>query len=842
MVEKFYCPQCKTENNPSASQCIHCGFHFSSIASDSSSESDWLTFLRDSQDDNQKDEPLFSDNSDNSLELLDDSEEDSPDWLNRIRDIKQTDNEFEKLESRKSMELHPTKSTENDDLIKSLREEEKKPADETVDWISDFRNSQETNSEDPLFEEEQAGQSEDTVSDTASTLAEIKKNWQKEFPTTPISEGDDENVLPAEDFPDWLTKNISNISSEEEIIDDAGIPDWLTPGQDDDLGKTTKSKEPFDLPEWLSKTNFLVDEEIDPSLESESSAESKELSDFLKEINPEKEKEEVDNPISEEDSEMDIKETYDSVLLFNKLDILPDEKPESDGTSDHIRTSDLEPEHENIDDDQKQPDETAFILEDTELESLSVSPFIGMDENYDWLNNTILSDPESNDEESNVDNQGYEIEETSEEKEESFTPFTLGTVPDWLKNVDLEDFESANSQSNEDGNIQGSSQIPEIEKGNLPEWLKAIRPIEAVSPDLPQIKPQKRVEKSGPLAGFKGVLSSENVAKKFSPPPAYSATINVTEKQKTHLKILEEIISPAVSEAATKKKPQSFIQRVEIYLIPIFLLFIVLYSTFIDYSDLNFPENLPPDAVRFHTLATGYLNRNETPEHILVIFETDASSYPELNMISEGFFENLFLNNHWVTSISTNPNGVLLSEKILQNVSLKVPSYNYDERSTNLGYLPGYGTGIQAFLLNPKETSPGIDITTNIWGNSALAEINSIYDFDIIVLVTDNSENAKLWIEQIHLFVEDSNLILITTTKAAPLIQPYLITNQVDGMLSGITGGLAFKLLSQTEPKNIGRYWAIIQLVAIVFIFFILAGGVVTIFNKAYSEDSGKIK
>ena len=61
-------------------------------------------------------------------------------------------------------------------------------------------------------------------------------------------------------------------------------------------------------------------------------------------------------------------------------------------------------------------------------------------------------------------------------------------------------------------------------------------------------------------------------------------------------------------------------------------------------------------------------------------------------------------------------------------------------------------------------------------------------------------------------------------------------------MLSGMIGGLAFNLLSQTETNNIGRYWAIVQLTAMVFVFFILAGGVISIFNKAYSEDYEKNK
>lgn len=837
MTKKIYCPQCKTENVSSASQCINCGYHFISNSLDSSSESDWLSFLKGEEEDKPTDETQLSENTDNFSDSFESENEESPDWLKRIREIKQTDSELNKKESRQSMDIHSPSSSDNDDLIRSLREEGNQPTEETADWISDFRNAQEPIEEGSALENEESKVPEDDTRSTLSTLDEIKKNWQIEFPPS-LNQEDGVNVFPAEEFPEWLSKNISNLSEKDEVLDDSDIPDWLSPVQDEILEGDSESKEPYDLPEWLSKENFLVDEETKPGSESESSTESDELFEFLKEISPGKAQQVIDGSISEDDSNMSIEDTYDSVLLFNRLDILPDKETEDDSTSENIQSDKLELDKDNIEKDQNQVEKPAFILDDSELKSLSVSPFVGINENEDWLNIPQPSASKDN----GIDDE-YQVQENEEEVEEfdqPFSPFKLDDLPDWLENVSLDDKEVAPFQSIENGKISDSSEEPNLEKGTLPEWLKAIRPVEAVSPELSRQQSQKKIEQSGPLAGFRGVLSSENITKTYSPPPAYSASINVTEKQKAHLKILEEIISPTLQTSASGKKPKSFLHQLEIYLIPIFLLLIVFYSSFIDHSDTNFPQNLPPESVRFHTLATGYLNRNQMPSHVLIIFETDASSYPEINLISKAFFENLFINNHWVTSISTNPNGVLVSEKILNNAHLKVPSYNFEERNINLGYLPGYGLGIQSFLINPRDTSPGIDLNIDVWGKPPLSEINSIKDFDMIVLLTDNSENAKLWIEQINLLVEDADLLLISTTKASPLIQPYLRTNQVDGMLSGMMGGLAFNLLSQAESNDIGRYWAINQLIAMLFVFFLLAGGVISIFNKALSSENSE--
>ncbi|MBE0686456.1 MAG: hypothetical protein IH585_10690 [Anaerolineaceae bacterium] len=831
MTDKINCPQCNAENDISAIKCINCGFDLLSNSLNSSSEPDWLALLRDSKDEELSDESNSPDTNGNISDLNDHSDEDSPDWLNRIREIKQVDDEFAKIETGKTEELHPSSSADNSDLVQFLREKEKNHDESSNDWLADFRNFHEPVDDESIFSLGKDDEDrEEEIPIQPPKIDDIKKDWQIEFPNH-LDIENEENITPAEEFPDWLSKNISNKSEKDEVFDDSEMPNWLMPDQEVPAEEASNPIEPYNLPDWLSKANFLVDEESKDNSELESFNGTENLPAWIEEINQKKEKKLIDESISEEGSDQEVEDSYDSVLLFNKLDISADSKSEDDSEPDEFESELTELVQEISALEKYQPEEPAFILEDSELKSLSVNPFIGIDESEDWIDN--IQFPVSSDDKDKVDSYHQEVIPGKDPSDQHVLPFKFDNVPDWLENIDFDYDEIDSLQSVEEEKISNSSEMDGIEKGKLPEWLKSIRPIEVVSPDLSRLKSQKKIEKSGPLAGLQGVLTSETVTKTYSPPPAYSVTINVTDKQKAHLRILEEIISPVVQINESKKKSKSLLHKMEVFLIPVFLLFIITYSLFIDHSNLKFPENLPADAVRFHNLATGYLNRNQEPSHVLVIFETDASSYPEMNLISEGFFENLFINNHWVTSIATNPNGVLVSEKILRNIHLTVPSYNFEERNTNLGYLPGYGIGIQAFLSNPKTTSPGMDLNLKIWEKPPLSEINTINDFDMIVLVTDNSENAKLWIEQINLLVTDSDLLLISSAKASPLLQPYLQTNQIDGMLSGVMGGLAFNLLSQSATNIIGKYWAIIQLVVIVFVFFILAGGVITIFNKA---------
>jgi hypothetical protein len=835
MTDKITCPQCKTENNFSSIKCVNCGFNFQINSVDSGSEPDWLALLRDSNDEDQSTESNLPDTNENFFDLNGRSDDEVPDWLNRIRDIKQSDEDFRKIESGKTEEFHPLTSTDNSDLVNSLRDEDQHLDENSIDWIASLRDIQKPVDEEQLLNSEKDDESHDEeISNLPPEMDEIKKDWQIEFPIS-LELENDENVTPAEEFPDWLS-NITSKSKNDENLNDLEIPNWLTPNQEVPIDRANTPIEPFNLPEWLSKTNFLVDEEPKESSELERSDETENLPDWINDINQNKEKKTLDESPSDEESEGSVEATFDSVLLFNKLDMSPESKIDDEFKLDEFDSELNELEQKINALERDQPEEPAFILDESELKSLSVKPFIGIDESEDWFDNIQL--PTTSDDLIEVDPHHHKVKPKIEEADKNVLPFKFDNVPDWLENIDFDYNEIEPLQSMEEEKISDSSDVDNIEKGKLPEWLKAIRPIEVVSPDISRLKSQKIIEKSGPLAGLQDVLTSESITKTYSPPPAYSVTIDVTDKQKSHVRILEEIISPVVQFNKSKKKSKTILHRMEFILIPAFLLLIITYSLFVDHTNLKFPEILPAEAVRFHNLATGYLNRNQSPSHVLVVFETEASSYPEINLISVGFFENLFLNNHWVTSIATNPNGVLVSERILRDSYLNVPSYNFEERNTNLGYLPGYGIGIQAFLSNPKTTSPGIDLNLNIWEKPPLSEINTINDFDMIVLVTDNSENAKLWIEQINLLVPDSDLLLISSAKASPLLQPYLQTNQIDGMLSGIIGGLAFNLLSQSEMNNIGRYWAILQLGAIVFVFYILAGGVISIFKKALTSDN----
>ena len=803
MEDFILCPQCNFENPLFSTQCENCGFSFNDQLQDK--QDNWLDSLRQT---GELIEPENVSEKSNDGNIDDNqSSDETPDWLKRIQNFQTSDEE--------SKEIEPDVSLPDVVKEESVQENEKT---EELDWLKEFRTISESEEESAAVELSSAESEESQPDDDSSTpllsIDEIKQNWQKEFPN--LNNNVEENeISPAEDLPDWLNKNISDILSSEE---DDNIPNEVSENEESVTPEPSSSHKSNELPKWLTgSTKQSIDE-----LNIDNDKEEQSIPVWLREINQKLDEGKSQQPEDETEN------IGDSELLFNKLEMYPES--EKDGLIDEeSQTLDIEEKEQ-----ESQSSPSALVFENDEIDQFSVKPFTTNSEDFE--ESYILSgyDSEGIDEES----EDYELsdEEDREEKQLQSSPFSFDEIPDWLEKIDLNytegEIDGIERKTGEVISETDNTQEQDIQKANLPEWLKALRPIEVVTPKISNLKSQKRIESAGPLAGFKGVLSTEQVTKSYTTPPTYSVKIKLTDKQKIHAKLLDEIISPDISLGLKAPSKRVVFSTLPSLLIPLLFLTIVVITQFLNISNAKTSDYFPAETVRFHNLITGYLNQNQEAGNLLVINEVDASAYPEINLISGGIFENLFVNNHWITAISTNPNGVIVADNILSSAKEKVPSFNYSERVINLGYLPGNYLGIQSFLSNPQLTMP-IDINkNNAWESSYLSNIDSINDFDLILLISDNSDNAKLWVEQVNLLAPEVGLLLISTTQSIPLMQPYVKSNQIDGMVGGLSGGLAFNLLANNDTNEISRYSSFVQIVAIFFIGLLVSGGLASFLKK----------
>ncbi|MCD6426070.1 MAG: hypothetical protein J7L35_11285, partial [Anaerolineales bacterium] len=144
----------------------------------------------------------------------------------------------------------------------------------------------------------------------------------------------------------------------------------------------------------------------------------------------------------------------------------------------------------------------------------------------------------------------------------------------------------------------------------------------------------------------------------------------------------------------------------------------------------------------------------------------------------------------------------------------------------------------------PKKIIPLAFDGSNAWGSPPLLHVDSINDFAMILVITDDPDTAKIWIEQVATILKDTPLNMVISAQAEPLIQPYFRSSPqlVKGYVSGIIDSMNYeRLLNRPNlattawlPFNLG----IIITVGTIFIGG-LANGVFSLFSRHRSRAAG---
>jgi hypothetical protein len=108
-----------------------------------------------------------------------------------------------------------------------------------------------------------------------------------------------------------------------------------------------------------------------------------------------------------------------------------------------------------------------------------------------------------------------------------------------------------------------------------------------------------------------------------------------------------------------------------------------------------------------------------------------------------------------------------------------------------------------------------------------LKGVNTLSDFGALLLITDNPDVARSWIEQIGRNSTQVTTLAVVSAQAAPLVQPYYASCQVDGIVSGVGGALSYELL-RAVPGTASSKFGIYQVALLSAAVLILAGGIIS--------------
>jgi len=368
---------------------------------------------------------------------------------------------------------------------------------------------------------------------------------------------------------------------------------------------------------------------------------------------------------------------------------------------------------------------------------------------------------------------------TSGAGEEDLSSLLEMEIPDWLAGISAE---ATSSQP-------AAEKTPALEAAELPAWVQAMRPIEAILSSEVEGAASLEEEKEGPLAGLRGVLPRAPETLPYIRPRTYSVRLNVTQDHQAHVQLLEQLIAAESQPRPRQATPAQKSGLFGYWLIAILLLAAILLPLFGGTQMTAMPALTPRGTWQF----IESFNALPASPTILLVLDYEMSTSGEMEALLLPPLRHLTsIKQAHLAFIALNPLMSTMDERLLEALHVAQPQMPLPE-SVNLGYLPGGLSALPLFASNPTfAASPEARAR---WERSPFQRVKTLSDFDCVVLVTDNAESARLWIEQTN-SLKYNTLLMVSSARSAPMLSPYFHSGQAKGMIAGLNDAAAYEQMS----------------------------------------------
>ena len=412
---------------------------------------------------------------------------------------------------------------------------------------------------------------------------------------------------------------------------------------------------------------------------------------------------------------------------------------------------------------------------------------------------------------------------------EAGTAFSMEKA-DWLSTLNP-DQGTEKAAENKAGHVDSET----IETAELPSWVKAMRPVEAVVESKTTPLDENQVaELTGPLAGLRGVLPAGPGLGVLRKPPAYSSKIKVSEGQHRYATSLEQLVAgethPRTAEAL--RLPSNRFWRWWIAA----LLFLAAGLPFANGAHIT-PATLLLSSDK--GASSKIIEGLQANVPVLVAFDYDPALSGELEVVAAPIIDHLLSKGTPLALISTSPTGPALAEHFLQTTSLvNVYQYQNGEQHVNLGYLAGGPAGMLYLADSLTDAMPVTVEGKPAWETGPLQVIRNLSDFAAVIILTDNADTGRNWIEQAGPRLGNTPMLMIISAQAEPMIRPYFDSGQLKGLVSGLSDA---KIYEQTynRPGLANHYWNSFSVGMLVAELLIIAGAILgVVADRRLRKDS----
>jgi hypothetical protein len=403
------------------------------------------------------------------------------------------------------------------------------------------------------------------------------------------------------------------------------------------------------------------------------------------------------------------------------------------------------------------------------------------------------------------------------------------SLPSWLTPESI----AAEEEKDESG----------LAAAELPGWLEAMRPVEPSESGTPI--ENGPVENAGPLAGLRAILPAEPEVNRYTKPPVYSAKLRVTESQIAQADLIQKVLAGEGQTLPIPEPPLVSSQRALRWLTALILSIVI---GFVVIGRSQFVPLPAQGAIPASTTDTSrVITALPDQARVLIAFDYEPGTAGEMHAAAAALVDHLMLKAARLTLVSTLTTGPAVAEYFIQVVQSQ-HHYASGNQYINLGYIPGGATGLQSFAQNPRWLFPQSYEGFSPWETVPLQGIESLADYDLVVVISDDSDTARLWIEQVQPLLQETPLLAVLSARAEPLVRPYYGDTpdaQVKGIVTGISGGAAYEVL--VGRANLGRtYWDAFAVGLVVAIAAILIGGIVSLAQiylvRRHGESRGEEK
>ncbi len=405
-------------------------------------------------------------------------------------------------------------------------------------------------------------------------------------------------------------------------------------------------------------------------------------------------------------------------------------------------------------------------------------------------------------------------------------------MPDWLSDI------GSGEQSKTPAEESGESPLSPAE---LPSWVRAMRPVEAVLSEGETAVSEQPLEEKGPLAGLRGVLPLPAQVIPSSKPKPYSLKLRASEEQQNSASLLEQLLVGESYPQPMKTMEAAFSQRLLKQLLALLLLLAVGIPIFLNTNMAAVPFSVPNET----NAAKQFVESNLPPDAaVLVVFDYEAALAGELEASAAPLIDYMVLLKHpRLCLLSTTPIGAGLSERFMKLGNTQVSTYYQAGQSyVNLGFLPGGAAGALAFAENPAETKP-LDLNGQpAWETPVLQNVRQLSQFAAVILLTDDADSARLWIEQTQGKMGQASLLVVSSAQAGPMLQPYVQSQQIDGLVVGLGSSAPIEQINSGRPGLARRYWDAYGMGLMTAILLISMGGMwnLAVYWRSRQREHGK--